>query len=293
MSHDHSKISSTSNFALVFFINLTFTLVEIVGGYLTNSISIWADALHDLGDTFSLGLTWRLEKISTRKSDGKFSFGYRRFSLLGAFINGSFLCLGSIFILFQAVPRLFHLENVHSEGMFGLAILGILVNGFAAYRLHNKKTISESMLSLHLLEDVLGWVLVLIVSIAIKFGDLIILDPILSILLAAFIVYNAIKRIKKTVMIFLQSIPPEIDMNYINKCLCDLVNIKNIHDTHLWSLDGNYHVLSMHVTVDANTSKQEALQIKCQIKDKMHELGIAHTTLEIEYEDEHCPNPNC
>jgi len=288
--HDHPHSPNTNNFALVFFINLSFTLIEIIGGFLTNSISIWADALHDLGDTLSLGISWKLEAISYKKRDVKFSFGYKRFSLLGALINGIILLIGTFIILFKAIPRLFYLEDVHSEGMFGLAILGILVNGFAALRLRKKNSINESVMSLHLLEDILGWTAVLITSIAIHFGNFVILDPILSILIALFIIYNAVKRIKKTLFIFLQSIPPEIDLNSLENSLRQIDMVKGIHDTHIWSLDGNFHIITTHVMIPKEANPTQALKVKCEIREKICQQGIEHATIEIEYEGESCQN---
>ncbi len=286
--HHHTSEKQTSNFALVFFINLVFTLIEIVGGYLTNSVAIWSDALHDFGDTLSLGLSWRLEIVAKQKRDHRFSFGYKRFSLLGALINGIFLLAGTIFVLSKAIPRLIHPENVHSEGMFGLAILGILVNGFAALKLNKGKSASESMMSLHLLEDILGWVAVLIASIAIKFGGFTILDPILSILIAIFIIYNAIKRIRKTLLIFLQSIPDDIDVPELEKALRQFPKVKDIHDTHVWSLDGSYHILTTHIVVLPSTTPEEILALKCLIREKISEFEVQHMTLEIEYAGETC-----
>ena len=205
MSHSHNH--STGNFRLVFAINLIFTLVEIVGAYMTNSVAILSDAWHDLGDTLSIGIAWRLEKISHRKADRFFSFGYRRFSLLGAVINCLVLSIGSTWILYESIVRLIYPQPVHATGMFGLALLGIAVNGFAAWKLSKSTSHNESILSLHLLEDVLGWIAVLITSVAIYFFDLNFLDPILSTCISVFILFGAFKRIKKTMKIFLQSIP--------------------------------------------------------------------------------------
>jgi cobalt-zinc-cadmium efflux system protein len=285
--HDHSE-KHTSHFALVFFINLTFVLIEIVGGYLTNSLAIWSDALHDIGDTLSLGLSWRLEIVAKQKRDHRFSFGYKRFSLLGALINGTVLLTGTVFVLSKAIPRLIHPENVHSEGMFGIAVLGILVNGLATLRLKKGKSISESMMSLHLLEDVLGWISVLIVSIAINLGNYTILDPVLSILLAVFIIYNSIKRIKKTLLIFLQSIPDDIDVPELEKALRQFQNVTNIHDTHVWSLDGSYHILTTHIVVLQSTTPEEILALKCLIREKISSFDVQHMTLEIEFAGESC-----
>lgn len=164
--HNHAhKNETTSRIAWAFFLNVSFTIIEFIGGWLTNSTAIMADAVHDLGDSLSIGLAWILGKLSNRQSSSKFSYGYRRFSLLGALINGIVLIIGSIWVLSEAIPKLLNPEMPVVEGMFGLAILGVTVNGYAAFKLSKGKSLNEQMLNWHLLEDVLGWVAVLVVSI--------------------------------------------------------------------------------------------------------------------------------
>ncbi len=132
MSHHHH---TTNNIKIAFLLNLSFTLLEIIGGLWTNSVAILSDALHDLGDTVALGLSWHLANVSQKKRDSQFSYGYKRFSLIGALISSIILLLGSVIILSEAIPRLFHPENVYVEGMILFAIFGVLVNGVAALRL--------------------------------------------------------------------------------------------------------------------------------------------------------------
>lgn len=293
MSSHHNHEHSLHRFQLVFVINLLFTIIEIVGAVMTNSVAILSDAWHDFGDTLSIGLAWRLEKVSQRKRDRQFSFGYRRFSLLGAVINCLVLSIGSCWILYEAITRLVHPEPVHATGMFGLAILGIAVNGFAAWRLSHTTSHSESVLSLHLIEDVLGWVAVLVVSIAIKIGHWTFLDPILSIAISVFILFNAFKRVKKTMMIFLQSIPDDVDMNKIDALIRENALVSDVHDTHVWSLDGTQHVLSTHLVVAANTAYCDILLAKNNIRHQLTLAGIEHATLEVEEFGDACELKEC
>lgn len=155
-NHVHDHADESQRIGLAFILNFGFTIIEFIGGWLTNSTAIMADAVHDLGDTLSIGLAWFLGKLSNKSADSHFTYGYRRLSLLGALINGTVLLLGSLWILYEAIPRLTDPVMPHAQGMFWLAILGVTVNGFAAYKLRRGKTLNERVLNWHLLEDVLG-----------------------------------------------------------------------------------------------------------------------------------------
>lgn len=287
MAHNHAH-QRESNIALVFFINLAFTLIEIVGGILTNSVAVLSDAIHDSGDAMALGLSWYLERVAKRKSDKVFSFGYKRFSLLAALINGVVLLGGTVFILIEAVPRLWHPEAVDVHGMIGLAILGIAVNGAAALRLRHGRSMNENVLSLHLLEDVLGWVAVLIIAVTMKFVSLPILDPLLSFVFAAFIIWNAVGRIKKTLKIFLQSIPDDMNLEAIERAMSEFEGIVEFHDTHVWSLDGEHHVLSTHLVVREDTPVASLEGMKSQIRKRLLDFDIQHATIEIDFQGTDC-----
>lgn len=284
-----SKKTSSSNVAVAFFLNLFFIVFEIIGGLFTNSLAILSDALHDLGDTFSLGLSWYLEKVSKRKRTKSFSYGYKRFSLLAAFINSAILVMGAIFIISKAIPRLLHPEPANAKGMLLLAIVGILVNGVAVLRLRGGKTMNERVITWHLLEDVFGWAAVLIISVVMMFGEFYIFDPILSLILIFYILWNALKNFKATAMIFLQSVPGDIDMDNIEKKILTIPKVKAVHDTHIWSLDGATNILTAHIIIDKKSSKKEALDIKCKTKALLDGQKIVHSTLEVEFEGETCP----
>lgn len=288
MPHNHNHNNPVKNIKVAFFLNLSFTIIELIGGFLTNSVAIMSDALHDLGDSFSLGLAWFLEKFSAKKRTNKFSYGYKRFSLLGAFINAIILLVGSLFILSEAIPRLINPEESNAHGMLLLAIFGIIVNGIAAYRTAKGKTMNEKVISLHLFEDVLGWIAVFIVSIVMIFTDINILDPILSILITLYILWGVIKNLKATVLLFLQAAPKDLNSKTIDKELKNNSNVLGVHDTHIWSLDGEKHILSTHIIINKNFSKDDIIKIKCKLKHKLKDMSIEHSTLEIEFEDESC-----
>ncbi|WP_270182544.1 cation diffusion facilitator family transporter [Alkalihalobacillus sp. CinArs1] len=285
----HHNHSSVKNIKTAFFLNFSFTIIEIIGGLLTNSMAILSDALHDLGDSLSLGISWYLQKKSNRKgSNATFSFGYRRFSLLGALINSIILIGGSLFILTQAVPRLLNPEPVQASGMMVLAILGVLVNGAAVFKLRSGKSMNEKVVTWHLLEDVLGWVAVLIVSIVLMFKNIPILDPILSVMITLYVLVNVIKNLKKTLMIFLDAVPEGVDLKEIKSKIVALPGIISTHHTHLWSLDGEQHVLSTHIVVEESLDKAEIIHIKERIQEFVEELHLEHLTIQVDYQDERC-----
>ena len=288
MSHDHAHDVSSNRIGVVFFLNFFFTIIEFVGGYLTNSTAIMADAVHDLGDTLSIGLAWVLNKLSKKNANDNYTYGYHRFSLLGALINGVVLIAGSAWVLSEAIPKLFEPEMPHAQGMFWLAILGVTVNGYAAWKISRGKTMNERILNWHLLEDVLGWVSVLIVSILLLFFDWPILDPLLSIVFTLFILMNVLRNTRKTIKLFLQSTPDEKMLDDIRKRLTSIEHVNAIHYLHLWSLDGERNVLTAHLEIDQMISAEQQKQIKQQISEHLAEFSLAHTTIEFELPEEIC-----
>lgn len=287
--HDHShNHSANTRIGWAFFLNVTFTIIEFVGGLLTNSTAIMADAVHDLGDSLSIGVAWVLSKVSEKGSNNDFTYGYRRLSLLGALINGLVLIAGSVWVLSEAIPKLLQPEMPVVEGMLGLAILGVVVNGFAAYKLSHGKTLNEKVLNWHLLEDVLGWVAVLIVSIVLLFVDWPILDPALSIVFTLYIVFNVGKNLWSTTRLFLQAAPDKALSESLHRCLSSLDDVRSVHHLHLWSLDGEHHVLTAHLVLQRALTLEQQLNLKRIIADRLGEFELAHTTIEFEFGEEAC-----
>ncbi len=287
MSHSHTHHHhQTENIRAAFFLNLAFTIFEIIGGIYTNSLAIASDALHDLGDSISLGMAWYLEKHSQKESDQKYSYGYRRFSLLAALINTVILVIGSLYILSEAIPRLLHPEETKAGGMIVLALVGIVVNGMAVLRVRKGQSLNAQVVAWHLLEDVLGWVAVLIVSISLLVTDLYILDPILSILINLYVIYNVIGNLRKTLALFLQAVPDSHNLPDIEHRLAKVRQVLSAHHTHIWSLDGENHVLSTHLVVDPDASKDDLIRIKSDVRAITSELSLAHSTVELEFEED-------
>ena len=282
MEETHKKMK---NIRLAFIINFLFSLSEFIGGFLINSVAIMSDAIHDFGDSISLGLAWFLEKFSTKERNERFSFGYKRFSLLGALINSLFLIGGSIYIFFQAIPLLINPEHSNAAGMIGFAIVGVLVNGFAAYRLHKGTSMNEGVLSWHLLEDVLGWVAVLIGGIVLLFKDIHILDPILSLAIAVFILVNVVRNLVKTMKIFLEGVPENIDLKSVQLKLEKIPGVESVQQLRVWSIDGEENAMNVHLSAKGD-GLEDSSTIKQLVREATAELNIGFSTIELEWLNE-------
>jgi len=289
--HHHHHHTTTDNIKIAFALNLGFALLELIGGLAINSVAILSDALHDLGDSISLGLAWFFEKFSNRESDEKYPYGYGRFSLLSALINAIVLVLGSYIILSEAIKRLLEQEPTQPLGMIGFALLGILVNGAAALRLRNEESQNAKIVGWHLMEDVIGWIAVLIGGILMLLFGLPFIDPVLAIILSIYVLYNVLKNLKETLGLFLQRTPKNVDMDLIKGELCNCANVSSAHDTRVWSLDGERHVLSTHLVIAEDASKEDILRIKRECKESLYAVAnLSHITIEVEYPGESCPD---
>lgn len=287
MGHHHPH-PSEQNLRTAFFLNLAFTLVELVGGFWVNSVAILSDAIHDLGDSLSLGTSWYLEKLAKKKPDSRYSFGYRRFSLLGALINSVVLILGSIWVIREAIFRIMEPETSDAKGMIGLALLGIAVNGYAAWKVVHGKTLNERVISWHLLEDVLGWAAILVAAVLMLFVNWPFIDPVLSLIITLFILWNVAKRLRETLFLFLQGQPKDVNKAEIEAKILEINSVDSLHQTHIWSLDGEHHVFTTHVKLSAEISSGEILTVKNSIRKILAEYPFVHYTIETESADEVC-----
>lgn len=292
--HDHSHAHAiTNNLTVAFILNLSFTIIEIIGGLLTNSIAILSDAIHDFGDTVAIGSALFLEKKSEQKRDSKFSYGYRRWSTLSALINVVILTTGSIFIIAETIPRLLHPQAVHTGGMMGLAVLGLIMNGIAVFRLKGDSSLNNKTVMLHLLEDTLGWAAVLVGAVVMHFTELYLIDPLLSLLIAAIILRNAVINLKKIMEIFLQAVPKKLDIKLLEKNILSNPEVTEVHDIHVWSMDGDFNVASLHIVVSSKEILSHMEELKQRVREEFHQLGVTHVTIEIEHPDENCELVNC
>jgi cobalt-zinc-cadmium efflux system protein len=290
MAHDHNHPHNHTekNIKIAFFLNAGFALAELIGGYYVNSVAIIADALHDFGDSLSLAFSWRMETLANKEGDKRYSYGYRRFSLLSAVVSAIVLMTGSVFVFYEAVRRLSNPQPSDARGMMVFALFGIAVNGFAALRTGRGKNLNSQIISWHLLEDVLGWAAVLVVSIVLLFTDLYILDPLLSILITIIVLFNVIKNFRKTLSVLLQGVPETVDIAEIENEIRKMDMVNGIHHTHVWSLDGEQNVLTTHIVLGLNAKKDQIREIKNKVRELTRENGLSHTTIEFEYLEDDC-----
>ena len=273
------------------FLNVAFTVLELVGGFWTNSLAILSDALHDFGDSIALLVSWIFERGARKSPDASRTFGYQRLSLFSALFSASILIAGSLVIIFQAVPRLFNPATVNAFGMVGLAVIGILFNGAGFFLLKRGESLNEKVLSWHLLEDVLGWVGILVGGVIIYFWKVYLLDPLMTIALTAFILYNVTKNLREAINILLQGVPEHINLEAVKKDLTSIKGVIDVHDIHIWSLEGETDVFTAHVVLDDETLKSPE-PTKQTIKEKLQKHHIEHSTIELERKD-YCSGTVC
>lgn len=243
--HHHSKGEQTiKSLWIAFALNLSFTLIEVAGGWWTNSMAILSDAVHDFGDTLAILSAILLERYSKKAANQRYPYGYGRYSLLAALLTSFVLLLGSVGILYEAIPRLMQPESVNSQGMFLLAILGLIVNGAAVFQLRGGSSINQRAIMLHLLEDVLGWAAVLIGAAVIYFTEIWWIDPLLSIGISIYILWNAFKNAREVLLIFLQRAPTELQQE-LRAHLIGIEGIADIHQFRLWSIDGEDYAMTL------------------------------------------------
>ena len=281
--------STEKNILIAFVLNLVFSLIEIAGGLFTNSVAILSDAIHDFGDAFSIGVSCFLERKSKKKPNETYTYGYLRYSVLGAFITTIILTIGSIVVLTGAIFRIIHPVSLHYEGMILLAILGIIINFLAAYKTREGDSLNQKAVNLHMLEDVLNWVVVFIGAIVMKFTDITYIDSIMSIGIALFLLKQALENLKNILNLFLAKVPSNLHVDEIKKELLKIPKVENVHHIHVWSMDGVHHYATMHVVV----SGKYDFKLKNMIKDKLKEMGIMHSTLEMENREEECTESEC
>lgn len=275
------------NILVAFILNITFSIFEFVGGLITNSVAILSDSIHDLGDAISIGVSYFLERKSKKSPDNKYTYGYTRYSVLGGVITTTILLVGSILVIIGATKRLFSPVEVNYSGMIIFAIAGTVLNFIAAYVTKDGDSINQKSVNLHMLEDVLGWVVVLIGAIIMRFTDIRIIDSIMSILVAVFILVNAIKNLKNILDLFLEKTPKDIDIDKLKEHLKEIKDVEDVHHIHVWSMDGYNNYATMHIVTKSNDIKN----IKNKIREELKEHNICHAILETE--DEACDELEC
>lgn len=276
------------NILIAFILNLAFSVFEFAGGIFTGSVAIISDAIHDIGDAASIGISYFLEKKSKKQPDEQYTYGYSRYSVIGGVITTFILLFGSAAVIFNAIKRIISPTEINYDGMIIFAVVGVIINFMAAYITRNGDSINQKAVNLHMLEDVLGWAVVLIGAVVMRFTDWAILDPLMSLGVALFIMINSAKNFKEVLDLFLEKIPQGISVADTKEHLYGIDGVIDVHHIHIRSIDGHSICATMHIVTDADSR-----EIKEKIKEELRELGIIHATLELESSEEHCSEEAC
>ena len=276
------------NMLLAFVLNLLFSVFEFAGGALTGSVAIISDALHDMGDAISIGLSCVLEKKSRQQPDETYTYGYGRYSVLGSVITMLILLAGSVAVMYHAMYRIAHPTAIHYDGMIIFAVIGLCVNGCAAWITREGASLHQKAVNLHMLEDVLGWAAVLVGAVVMRFTDLAVIDPILSLGVALWMVVHVIRHLKEALGLLLERTPSGMGVKEIGQQILEVDGVLDVHHIHVWSMDGQNNCATMHIVTDA-----EPHCIKEAVRKKLNGCGIGHVTLELETENELCSAKHC
>ena len=278
-------MKSEKNILIAFLLNLGFSIFEFIGGAFTNSVAIASDAIHDMGDALSIGISYCLEKIGKRKPNSIYTYGYIRYSVIGSFISTTILLVGSCFVIGSAIYKIIHPVEIHYNGMILLAVIGVVINFIATYFTKDGDSLNQKSVNLHMLEDVLGWLVVLVGAIVMKFTNFSLLDPILSIGVALFIFMEAFQNFKTILDVFLEKAPNGISVEELKNHIESIPGVQEVHHIHIWSMDGYNNYATMHIVSDQN--------VKDKVKEELKNNGICHTTIELENTKEKCCEEDC
>jgi len=276
---ENKKMTTNRAVWLAFFLNLSFTIVEFIAGGVFGSSTVLADSVHDLGDAIAIGLSAYLETISNREEDSHYTLGYKRFSLLGALITAVILMTGSVFVILENITKLFNPQPVNDEGILWLGIIAVTINVLASLVVRKGKTKNESILSLHFLEDTLGWLAVILMAIILRFTDWYILDPLLSLVISFFILSKAIPRFWSTLKIFLDAVPEGVDIEQVKSDLEQLDHVASVNQLNLWTMDGLEKNAIVHVCLE-HVKHMDVC--KESIRDLLKERGFQNVTIEVD-----------
>lgn len=281
-------MKTEKNILIAFLLNLSFSIFEIIGGIVTGSIAIISDAIHDMGDAASIGISYFLERKSKKKANGVYTYGYARYSVLGGFFTTLILVFSSLVVVYNAVKRIINPVEIHYDGIIVFGVIGVIVNLAAAYFTHEGDSLNQKAVNLHMLEDVLGWGVVLVGAIIMRFTDLAVIDPLMSIGVAVLIFIHSVENLKEIFDVFLEKTPHGISLEEIRNHLSEIEGVADVHHIHIWSLDGHDAYATMHIVTEG-----ECHTIKERVKEALREHGIVHATLELETKTECCHEMEC
>ena len=264
---------------VAFFLNLTYAIVEFIAGGVFGSSAVLADSVHDLGDAISIGISAFLETISNREEDRQYTLGYKRFSLLGALVTVVILITGSILVILENTTKLFNPQPVNDEGILWLGMIAVTINVLASLVVRKGQTKNESILSLHFLEDTLGWLAVILMAIILRFTDWYILDPLLSLVISIFILSKAIPRFWSALKIFLDAVPKGVETSDLEKDIEALTNVNSVNQLSIWSMDGLENNAIVHICIK---DWEQMMETKEVVRQCLEERGVQNITIEVD-----------
>jgi len=284
--HHHGEGQTEGRLWISIFLNLTITLAEFIGGIISGSLSLLSDALHNLNDTASLGISLAARKISKKEANRDKTFGYQRAEIIGAFINLITLVIIALFLIKEGIERFINPQPIDGLVMFIVAIIGLLGNVITAVLLHrsSKENINMRSAYIHILSDALSSVGVIVAGILIMQYQLYIVDTVLTLIIAGYILWQCYYMLRKTISILMESTPANIEIPVIQKAMASAQGLLDIHHIHVWRLDEHNILLESHVVIDEDNLKQME-DIKSHLKQLLStEYNINHSTLEFEFE---------
>ena len=281
-------MKTEKNILIAFLLNFSFAIFEFFGGMITGSVAIMSDAVHDAGDALSIGVSWWCERKSKQKEDNVYTYGYARYSIVGSVIITVILLIGSITVLISSTKRLFSPVAINYDGMIVFGIVGVILNAAAAFFTKEGDSVNQRAVNLHMLEDVLGWIVVLIGAIVMKFTDISLIDPIMSIAVTIFVAFQAVEHLKEALEIFLEKVPHDIHVEELKEHMMNIDGVQDVHHIHIWTMDGLNNYATLHIVT--NEHPQE---IKKKIREVLAEHNICHVTIEVEMVGEMCGHDIC
>ena len=272
-------MSSKTSIWLAFFLNLSYAIVEFIAGGIFGSSAVLADSVHDLGDAIAIGISALLETISNREEDRQYTLGYKRFSLLGAMLTSVILMIGSVLVILENITKIAHPQPVNENGILWLGIIAVAINVLASLVVRKGKTKNESILSLHFLEDTLGWLAVILMAIILRFTDWYILDPLLSLVISIFILSKAIPRFWSALKIFLDAVPEGVDIKQVKNDLEQLDHVVSVNQLNLWTMDGLEKNAIVHVCLE---EIEHIEYCKESIRNLLKDYEFQNVTIEVD-----------
>jgi len=284
-THNHKDLKGRNLFITIF-LNIIITLAQVIGGIISGSLSLLSDALHNFSDVISLVISYIATKLSKRKASVNKTFGYKRAEIIAAFVNSSTLIIVSIILVKEAIERFVNPVEIESNLVIWLSLLGIIANGFSVLLIKKDAKVNMNMKSayLHLFTDMMASVAVLIGGLLMKFYALYWVDPVLTILIAIYLVYMGYDLLKTSTRVLMLFTPNTIEIQQIVATITKIQSIKNVHHVHVWQLNENEVHLEAHIDFDEDINLSEFDKILEKIEEEVyHKFGISHLNIQPEY----------